>query len=94
MSSYENVTVYSSSDHRVATGATANIVDDAEQAQVWGGTWQSAPTVGQAYRLTSGGLLDWTGKLTGGEGTKSSPYAFVVTDSERERRAARVRSAS
>lgn len=95
MSQYTNVTVYDlSSDDQVASGATANIINDAENAQLYGGTWSAKPFTGDRLRLTSGGLLDWTGVLTGGQGTKTNPYNLTVTDSERERRLARAKASA
>lgn len=95
MSQYSNVTVYDlSSDERIASGATANITNDAENAQVWDASWSARPATGDILRLTSGGLLDWTGVLTGGQGSKTNPYNLTVTDSERERRFARLKASS
>jgi hypothetical protein len=84
MSHYTNVTVIHGST-RIATGATADIVDDAEEGRLWGlGSEQL--TRGATYRLTGGSALDWEGKFNGtGEGTATSPFVLTVTDLARHR---------
>ncbi|HET9626095.1 MAG TPA: hypothetical protein VFP84_32260 [Kofleriaceae bacterium] len=90
MSIFSDVNLYDThTDVQVASGVTAFLTDDAEIAQLWGGTWNARPTVGSLYRMISGGVLDWTGVLTDGQGSKAEPYRFTVSDSERERRRAK-----
>jgi hypothetical protein len=85
MSEYTNVTVTHGST-TIATDASADITEDAEDGKLWG-TGQAKLVQGSSYLLSAGGLLDWTGQFTGqGKGTAASPYTLTVDDGTRRAR--------